>query len=315
MSSLETSLSRLITLREEKRATLQRLFDERRRIDEQRAKLNAELMQLDDDIDQLEEQQLINQQSHVSIVKQEESIKVSSESLIAPSSPIPHPLTMNPDEILTDPTLQQDQSIDDDEEEEGGLLIHPWTPSNQDEGNRLFRTEELPSSFSSSGSASTADRAPMQPLHVQSVNQKPPTIRNKNVNAGPMDQCVASNNNNNNDNREQDNDAENSSPPVAVAPRRVTLGSASSHCNHGTPNTRPSPYSEHVIKQTLRRSFRLESFRENQLEIIQTTLCGRDCFVLMKTGGGKSLVSKRKNCLIARCLCCRGTLSVAINRL
>merc|ERR1712176_1098787 len=50
------------------------------------------------------------------------------------------------------------------------------------------------------------------------------------------------------------------------------------------------PYSQHDIYETLRQSFRLQTFRENQFEIIQSTLSGRDNFVLMKTGGGKSLL-------------------------
>eukprot|EP00536_Pseudo-nitzschia_multiseries_P010940 jgi/Psemu1/204581/e_gw1.352.66.1 len=58
-----------------------------------------------------------------------------------------------------------------------------------------------------------------------------------------------------------------------------------------TPTTASScPYSKHDIHQALRQSFRLQSFRENQFEIIQSTLSGKDTFVLMKTGGGKSLL-------------------------
>ena len=48
---------------------------------------------------------------------------------------------------------------------------------------------------------------------------------------------------------------------------------------------------EHLMKieQTLKQHFGFETFWAGQREIVEQVLAGRDAFVLMPTGGGKSL--------------------------
>jgi superfamily II DNA helicase RecQ len=48
------------------------------------------------------------------------------------------------------------------------------------------------------------------------------------------------------------------------------------------------PWSEQMTHH-LRQTFRIQSFRDNQKEIINCTMSGDDAFVIMRTGGGKSL--------------------------
>lgn len=43
------------------------------------------------------------------------------------------------------------------------------------------------------------------------------------------------------------------------------------------------------VKKAIKYIFKVPSFRKNQVEIINAALLGKDCFVLMPTGGGKSI--------------------------
>ncbi|KAG7369029.1 ATP-dependent DNA helicase RecQ [Nitzschia inconspicua] len=298
-STSRKSLSRLIRERDQKRERVLQLFEERKRINDEMSSLNSQLYQLDEDIERLEEEQ--NNQFNVqSFVKQESEIgdSESVSSHLTPTQQQVPSLTMNPDELLTGPATQdaaEDNLMPDDRE----LLTDPLTWTQPE-----VTTEQRPSS--SSGSMSNG-RAPLRPLDVRPVERKQLAKRRKDTAAAAtaadtLDAYFVSNNNDNGDHdREGEDKMGNSSLVVGVAaaaaaapapPRRVTLvGSASPYFPSPTARNMPKcPYSTHDITQTLRQSFRLQSFRENQLEIIQTTLSGKDCFVLMKTGGGKSLL-------------------------
>jgi hypothetical protein len=289
-SSLGRILSRLTRERDEKRKAAERMSEERNRLNQQIATLNAELMELDEEIDQLETQQL-RQLSSQSVVKQEPGTAGGGGS--ASSSPLRSqpPLTTNLDEILTE--LTQEGAPNDAMNEDQEILTDPLTWTQAEKEN----TDTIERPSSSSG------RAPIRPLDVRPVERKPPAKLKKDTTTGPMDEYLRTNNNSNNENsnndwaqeEEQGNSALATGSASAASARRVTLGSASSpyfQSSSATTNARNCPYSTHDITQTLRQSFQLQSFRENQLEIIQTTLSGKDCFVLMKTGGGKSLVRR-----------------------
>jgi bloom syndrome protein len=68
---------------------------------------------------------------------------------------------------------------------------------------------------------------------------------------------------------------------VKSAPSRLPKASIN-------PELMKFPWSEDV-RRVLKDRFRMTGFRHNQLEAINATLAGKDAFVLMPTGGGKSL--------------------------
>ena len=74
-----------------------------------------------------------------------------------------------------------------------------------------------------------------------------------------------------------------------MAVRRVRNQSLHRVCLRFNPKTIMQKYTEKDIKKMLKKIFGFSQFKGNQLEIIKSLMDGNDCFVIMPTGGGKSM--------------------------
>ena len=273
-------LSVLEAKRDEKRQRIQDLFEQKRLIDEQMAEVDAELTKLDNDIDALEQD----------ILQPPQQLREDDDEIIDE----PRRSQTQRDEFLTDP---MSQFPEDDEEHvipqhnPGFDYYHPRPPQHtsslgQLEINareRLPRTKPPPSQEAGEPSQSSPQggsrRVSASPAAKIMQHRKP---------TGTLDDYFGVPASATTRTSHELDFSSIASPSVAAV-------GANSHAPVSVlvdPNQHLRsdnfPWSAQVHR-LLAETFRITSFRDHQKEIINATMSGEDVFVIMRTGGGKSL--------------------------
>jgi hypothetical protein len=271
-------LSNLLDEQTTLRTQMEDLFAQRAAITLQMKEIEERLHWIDGEIDRVESEEVEIEVKHEPAVNQ---------------------LTQHPDEFLTDPTSDDVEDMIDDMKEAAGF------------GNADSRR------VSESPAFNTFDN---QQFNQDQGDQKPAAQRNYSTNVNPFGDLWSAKDRNQ---FEYDgNCASNFKPaaPASAAAKSNTLeryfvrsepaaapaatstqnnqsilpnsmsrtNNTLSNINYPPNNNQQHPWTQR-LHHHLHHTFRIPSFRDHQLSIINGTLSNRDVFVIMRTGGGKSL--------------------------
>jgi RecQ family ATP-dependent DNA helicase len=321
LDQMAIHLSALETKRTEKRQLAEDLFNRMQAMNQQIKSMQQqikdtenELHQVDDDITKAEKGLLEAARQRQKPVHSSQNSIVLSEHRGSPSAtqtqadevltdPMTFPFTMNPDEHVADP-MTQTQAINDDDDDDGDY----------ERRNGSFAAAYRPSPRSSSvgplelttNNRTMTRRKPPPGQEAMSIHKSPPGQDAMSIHSSPAESETQENNG--------------VAPSVAVAPRGRpgTLDSFFNSIPTSSTATAPAPrqpqqqqqqrqpQQSNVARQQvdpngerfpwsekvdslLRNTFHINGFRDHQKEIINATLGGQDVFVIMRTGGGKSL--------------------------
>jgi ATP-dependent helicase YprA (DUF1998 family) len=264
-TSLVLRLSRLETDRTHKRQQMESLLIQKFEIQRSMDELAQQLELLDEEIDLLEQQQQVA--SHETLTPQTLRRSVFTQPTQA-------------DEILTDPP-RNDKTMDS---------TRIRQPEEEDDDSNDYLTEPMTMMTSNSPSRLPLESEQQTIVATNSIM----AIQNK-TNPHSVLQPLPSTMNNSSIPLQNINQS--SKLPVASTAKTTTTssGTRSLDAYFGIQNQAKTNTSHQesetsiLVTRLLQETFRINSFREHQREIILATLAGHDVFVIMRTGGGKSL--------------------------
>jgi ATP-dependent DNA helicase Q1 len=254
-----SELAALEAKRDLKRRQVEALFEQQQALQRQMAALQEELQAMDNEIDAYEVEQLSKEVSYEQEEVQPFTMTHADEILTEPAS-----LTMDyPDEFLKEPdTQQQEEEVAALPQKRpasrmGQLEIiktstkrqHAAPPAGLQRTSAPRRTGTLDDFF---GNGASSQPEESKPAAVQPIDNP--------YRQAPKAPSIFSD------------------VPPSVRPRSSNNDTAYALY----------PWSQQV-NDLLHNTFRIQSFRGHQEEIINATLSGDDVFVIMRTGGGKSL--------------------------
>ena len=268
-SSIEAKtlkLSVMTTKRDSKRKQVESLFEQQQQIRRLMEEISNELQEIDAEIDECE-RDIQGDITDVSY-EEEELLPPETDELIVQKASIT--MTMNPVEHLTE--LHDDEAdavadfYDDDHEEEPPM--------------------ESPLPSPASVCSSPSSRKDCQ-LGISTIRNKQTKLQTRSNDPLLPSRSVTS---------VAPRDSLLQLSQVA-RPQQVEGLPLESHQTHLASNNFPwSP----LVQDLLHNEFRLPKFRGYQKEIINSTLSGDDTFVIMRTGGGKSLTYQLPSLLEGR---------------
>jgi len=292
MNSLETKLNQISALekdRDRQRVRMDQLLEKRQSIENDIKALEVVLEQLDERLDTLEEDVLMNESTQNVVVKKEStrangdddvlttastqnemqslSSKFSEDQLTEPSPQrfaTKRTARVSLETQLTDPNASQFDHFRADDDE---VATERRTPVNVASSRNVASIPR--SSMSTNGGFGGVGQLEITTVPPKKKRAAPKAngTLDSFLGLAPAESSTSSNNN---------NVSNNNAASAASQALKRTFG----HSNF--------PWSQEV-QQLLRNSFHIQEFREHQKEVINATLSRRDVFVLMRTGGGKSL--------------------------